>query len=230
MATQIQRRRGTTAQHSTFTGALGELTVDTDKKTVVVHDGITAGGYPLAVASEHATLAQASALSLPAGSLIYYAGSVAPAGYLKANGAAISRTAYAALFAAIGTTFGAGDGGTTFNLPDLRGEFIRGWDNGRGADPGRAIGSWQGGENQWHQHPGTTSTSGEHSHAVSIPSKPLNGGSGPFAMVDGSWHITGYQTYNTVAAGNHTHTFTTSGEGGGEARPRNVALLMCIKY
>lgn len=51
MATQIQRRRGTTAQHSTFTGALGELTVDTDKKTVVVHDGITAGGSPLAVAS-----------------------------------------------------------------------------------------------------------------------------------------------------------------------------------
>lgn len=48
MATQIQRRRGTTAQHSTFTGALGELTVDTDKKTVVVHDGITAGGFPLA--------------------------------------------------------------------------------------------------------------------------------------------------------------------------------------
>lgn len=49
--TQIQRRRGTTEQHSTFTGALGELTVDTDKKTVVVHDGITAGGSPLAVAA-----------------------------------------------------------------------------------------------------------------------------------------------------------------------------------
>ena len=51
MATQIQRRRGTTAEHSTFTGALGELTVDTDKKTVVVHDGSTAGGSPLAVAA-----------------------------------------------------------------------------------------------------------------------------------------------------------------------------------
>lgn len=49
--TQIQRRRGTTAEHSTFTGALGELTVDTDKKTVVVHDGRTAGGSPLAVAA-----------------------------------------------------------------------------------------------------------------------------------------------------------------------------------
>lgn len=48
MATQVQRRRGTTAQHATFAGQLAELTVDTDKKTVVVHDGITLGGYPLA--------------------------------------------------------------------------------------------------------------------------------------------------------------------------------------
>ncbi len=48
MATVVQRRRGTTAQHSTFTGALAELTVDTDKDTVVVHDGSTAGGFPLA--------------------------------------------------------------------------------------------------------------------------------------------------------------------------------------
>ncbi|NBS69900.1 hypothetical protein EBT31_13445 [bacterium] len=47
MPTQVQTRRGTTAQHSTFTGASGELTVDTDKKTVVVHDGATAGGAPL---------------------------------------------------------------------------------------------------------------------------------------------------------------------------------------
>lgn len=65
MATQIQRRRGTTAQHSTFTGALGELTVDTDKKTVVVHDGITAGGYPLAVASTYATLASPALTGVP---------------------------------------------------------------------------------------------------------------------------------------------------------------------
>lgn len=65
MATQIQRRRGTTAQHSTFTGALGELTVDTDKKTVVVHDGITAGGHPLAVASKYAPLASPALTDVP---------------------------------------------------------------------------------------------------------------------------------------------------------------------
>ena len=48
----IQLRRGTTSQHSTFTGLLGEITVDTDKDTIVVHDGATAGGIPLAKASE----------------------------------------------------------------------------------------------------------------------------------------------------------------------------------
>lgn len=48
MATEIQLRRGTTAEHSSFTGAVGEVTVDTDKDTVVVHDNSQAGGYPLA--------------------------------------------------------------------------------------------------------------------------------------------------------------------------------------
>lgn len=47
MSTRVQLRRGTTAQHSTFTGAVGEVTVDTDRKTAVVHDGTTAGGFPL---------------------------------------------------------------------------------------------------------------------------------------------------------------------------------------
>lgn len=51
----LQLRRGTTTQHSTFTGLSGEVTVDTDKKTIVVHDGSTAGGIPLAKASEVVT-------------------------------------------------------------------------------------------------------------------------------------------------------------------------------
>jgi hypothetical protein len=48
----IQLRRGTTAQHATFTGLVGEVTVDTDKDTLVVHDGVTAGGYPLAKSTD----------------------------------------------------------------------------------------------------------------------------------------------------------------------------------
>ena len=81
--------------------------------------------------------------AVPAGSIQYFAGSSAPDGYLKANGATISRTTYADLFTAIGTTFGVGDGSTTFGIPDLRGEFARGWDDARGVDSGRAFGSAQ---------------------------------------------------------------------------------------
>ncbi len=90
------------------------------------------------------TSGNAAAPSLvPPGTVQFYAANTAPAGWVKANGAALSRTTYAALFAAIGTTFGAGDGSTTFNLPDMRGEFPRGWDDGRGVDTGRAIGTAQ---------------------------------------------------------------------------------------
>ena len=75
-----------------------------------------------------------------------------PAGYIKANGALLSRTAYAWLFGRIGTTYGAGDGSTTFAIPDLRGEFVRGLDDGRGVDSGRVIGSAQASQMQSHTH------------------------------------------------------------------------------
>ena len=79
----------------------------------------------------------------PSGQIGLFAMDYAPQGWLKANGAALSRTVYAALFAAIGTRYGAGDGHSTFNLPDLRGEFPRFWDDGRGVDAGRGLGTWQ---------------------------------------------------------------------------------------
>lgn len=82
--------------------------------------------------------------ALPAGVITPFAGSAAPSGWLMCDGQVVSRTTYAALFNAIGTTYGAGDGTTTFKLPDLRGEFIRGLDAGRAVDAGRALGSAQG--------------------------------------------------------------------------------------
>lgn len=88
----------------------------------------------------------------PPGYAGYFAGTSAPAGWLKANGAALSRTLYADLFAAVGTTYGAGDGHSTFNLPDMRGEFVRGWDDGRGIDPGRVFGSVQSDNTRRHIH------------------------------------------------------------------------------
>ena len=79
MSTQIQRRRGSTVEHSTFTGAVGELTIDTTKKTVVVHDGSTAGGYPLAkesaVPSNIQDLDNVTITSIASGELLKWSGS-----------------------------------------------------------------------------------------------------------------------------------------------------------
>jgi microcystin-dependent protein len=186
------------------------------------------------------------------GKISMFARSTAPSGYLKCNGAAISRTTYEALFSAIGTTFGAGDGSTTFNIPDLRGEFIRGWDDARGVDSGRTFGSWQGGQNLAHTHSattssdahthtwsGTTSSSGEHTHTT-----PLNvGGTGGRVAVSGvnitvtstniSTSSSGDHTHTvsgTTSSSAHSHTLTTDSQGGSEVRVRNIALLYCIKY
>lgn len=139
------------------------------------------------------------------GQVAAFAMNTAPVGWLKANGAAVSRTSYAALFAAIGTTFGVGDGSTTFNLPDLRGEFIRGWDDSRGVDSGRVFGSAQGGEIQ------------SHSHTVSSSSPIISG-------------INAATLYGVDSAGGAPLSLTSSAGGGAETRPRNIALLACIKY
>jgi phage-related tail fiber protein len=81
------------------------------------------------------------------GMVSYFAMQTPPAGWIKCNGAVISRTIYSRLFSVIGITFGAGDGKTTFKLPDLRGEFVKGWNDGRSTnlkDDKRALGSWLG--------------------------------------------------------------------------------------
>ncbi|MOA08465.1 Phage Tail Collar Domain protein [compost metagenome] len=167
----------------------------------------------------------------PAGLVAHFARSTAPTGWLKANGAAISRTAYASLFAAIGTTFGGGDGFNTFNLPDLRGEFLRGWDDGRGLDAGRGLGSVQGSQNLAHQHTGSTSTVGHHQHD-SAWGERIAGPYGDARFPARGSALTDNDNYSylTSPAGSHNHSFTTDASGGTEARPRNVAMLACIKY
>lgn len=149
---------------------------------------------------------------VPAGTVITFASSTAPAGYLKANGALISRTTYAALFAIIGTTFGAGDGSTTFALPDLRAYFPRGWDDGRGIDTGRGFGSNQDEAFKSHDHTGTYSGStGGYTYVAGFSS-------GSKLMAHGTWSAVGNFTSSVVSA------------GGIETRPKNIALLYCIKY
>ena len=156
----------------------------------------------------------------PAGTIIYSARTTAPTGYLKANGAAVSRTTYATLFAAIGTLYGAGDGSTTFNVPDLRGEFIRGFDDSRGVDSGRSMGSSQTEMIGPHNH--TINDSG-HNHTVSDVQGPNdNTASGGSPVPAGGSSST--KTTSTATTG-----ITINNNTGTENRPRNVALLACIK-
>lgn len=124
-------------------------------------------------------------------------------GWIKANGAVVSRTGVTAgLFALYGTSFGAGDGSTTFQLPDWRGEFPRFWDDGRGVDNTRAIRSFQADEFKSHTH--TMGSEG-------------GGGQNLATPVDSSG-------VDETTAGN-----PTGATGGAETRPRNIAFMVLIK-
>ena len=89
----------------------------------------------------------------PIGSIVMWPSDVIPDDYYECNGSTKLRVSEATdLFAVIGTTFGEGDGSTTFNLPDMRGQFARGWDHNRGVDTGRVLGSSQEDELKAHTH------------------------------------------------------------------------------
>jgi microcystin-dependent protein len=159
------------------------------------------------------------------GDISFTTQSSAPTGKLKANGAAVSRTTYARLFAKIGTTYGIGDGSTTFNVPDIRGEFVRGWDDSRGIDSGRTLGSWQKGSLV--------------AIDVAIPATETTSVAAATTAAQAQ-AVAGYDAYNTsdyagasISGSNYDGTATLPGTSevySGIARPRNVALLACIKY
>ena len=182
-----------------------ELYYDNAKKLETTATGINVTG----TVSATAFTGDGSGLTglgggVPAGSVIYHAANTAPTGFLKANGAAISRSTYSDLFTAIGTTFGVGDGSSTFNVPDLRGEFARGWDDSRGIDSGRSFGSAQADELK------------SHNHSINVRySATFNGG-----------HVSA----NSLGGNSQNLGSSIASTGGSETRPRNIALLACIKY
>ena len=196
------------------TGAVEDLTgaQATTILSAVVGDsgsGGTKGLVPAPAAGDTAaarflSAAGTFAAAVPVGSITMYAANAAPTGWLECNGGAVSRTTYAGLFAAIGTVFGVGNGTTTFNLPEMRGEFARGWDNSRGIDPARAFGSAQADELK------------AHVHSVTPPAANDDTASGLTSTgTGGAETITPYNTAST---------------GGTETRPRNIALMFIIKF
>lgn len=215
---------------------------------ITLHANASSSMHPVTLQQLNAAL---GAQALPVGSLIPVAfnpGGSPPTGWLKCNGASVSRTTYSALYSVISTTYGSVDG-NTFNLPDLRGCVLRGWTDGSSYDTGRVYGSTQadqnkshnhggatGGQSADHTHSGTTSWGGDHTHTVYAAYM------GSRQSIQKDSFVGGNNTnLNTSANGGHSHTITTGGasvghthsitsDGGSEVRMRNVAMTYLIKY
>jgi microcystin-dependent protein len=194
---------------------------------------------------------------VPTGTIVSFAGTATPSGWIICDGSLYGRTSgdpspQPNLFSVIGTTYGIGDGLTTFAIPDLRGMFIRGFDNGSGIDPLRAFGSQQADAFKSHNHGGTTASETGHTHPVSGTavaagshthsiSRGNYGGFNTGGAIDGNTPGYGTNTFNTASSGNHTHTIngtassgtshshTINLDGMSETRPINVAMNYIIK-
>ena len=176
---------------------------------------------------------------VPSGAVFCIAVATVPSDYLECNGAAVSRTTYAALFAVIGTAYGAGNGSSTFNVPDLRGEFIRGFDNGKGTDSGRSIASSQTSQMQQHNHAVSASSSVSdpgHIHQVAY----TNSHSGDGVIEESGTGLSGYEPTESATTGISVSTSISQSNRGGtentesatsspENRPRNIAMMYVIK-
>jgi microcystin-dependent protein len=157
------------------------------------------------------TAAQISGLpsSMPTGAVIAMATETVPGGFLECNGAAISRTIYATLYAAIGVVHGYGDNSTTFNLPDYRGRFLRGWDHAVARDPDKASRT-------------AMNTGGATGDTVgSIQADAFRSHTHSCAQPSGQAY-----TYS----GNGAVSSTSGATGGNETRPINANVMHCIKY
>lgn len=196
VATQLNSGSGFTSGEIVTPTKLNNL-VNTATVTGIVNADIDAAAA--IASSKFATTVQQSLL--PAGAVMAFAMNSAPAGWLAADGTAVSRSTYAALFAAISTTYGAGDGSTTFALPDLRGYFVRGSGTNSDSTAAGTFGAKQADDFASHAH---TTTAGANN--------------GPMALFSGNGPAAAFQSATTGAA------------GGTETRPKNIAMLYCIKF
>ncbi len=203
-----------------------------------------AGGWlllnPTIDLSSYATKAAVN-LAAPVGMVVDYAGTTAPTNWLLCFGQAVSRTTYADLFTAVGTTFGVGDGTTTFNLPDARGRVTAGKDDMGGSSANRltglsggvdgdALGNSGGVETHTlttaelasHSHTASTGAAGSHSHTIGT----FHDGDGTGINADNGINAA---VNNTNAVGDHTHTVTVDASGSGSAHNNVQPTLILNK-
>jgi microcystin-dependent protein len=220
----ITQLTGLTTPLSVLQGGTGQMSLAANG--VLIGEGttgfnsITPGAAGTVLTSQGIGEDPIYSTALPTGAIIIWSTDVAPSNFLECNGSAVSRTTYVNLFTVIGVTFGDGDGVTTFNLPDTRGYFVRGWDDGAGVDPSRTFGSVQQDQFQTHGH-GTTQS--PHNHSINSNNILGSGGTGPLIGGSGSTENTNNATISiSVNAPN-------SGNTGSETRPKNIAFMYCIR-
>ena len=192
-------------------GTYKSLTVDEYGRATAGANPETLAGFGIkdsyTKAEVEALIAKASAL--PVGSIVAFPVDAPPPGFLELDNSVKSSATYPDLSAYLGGKFNKGDEGVgNFRLPESRGEFLRGWDHGRGVDAGRGLGSWQADDNKSHAH--TVTRMQAFANAT---------GSNPSAVV--------VDNGNTAVMTNFAAGFNSS--GGAEARPRNLAVMWCIK-
>ena len=183
------------SSNTTLALVAGKLKVGTITSNEMGVDSVTTN----AITDGAVTQAKTSNMLVPAGAIMAFAMNGAPTGWLAADGTAVSRSTYATLFAAIATTYGVGDGATTFNVPDLRGYFVRGTGTNSDGTASGTFGAKQADELKSHTHTYTFKSTTGGSSAGGDPNSITN------------------TTVNTGAT------------GGTETRPKNIAMFYCIK-
>ncbi|MHC3826590.1 phage tail-collar fiber domain-containing protein [Pseudomonas sp. G3-19] len=206
-------------------GTYKSLTVDEYGRATAGANPETLAGFGIkdsyTKAEVEALIAKASAL--PVGSIVAFPVDAPPPGFLELDNSVKSSATYPDLSAYLGGKFDKGDEGVgNFRLPEARGEFLRGWDHGRGVDLGRQVGSFQADDYKSHSH--------RYFDSVAANIDPFGGTSA--GVVNGV--VTppatgGYLATSGPDSNNLTSPTTTVNAGGNETRPRNIAIMWCIK-
>lgn len=189
------------------------------------------------------TVTETSTLTI--GAIDVFLSASLPTEWLECNGATIARADYPDL-----VTYLAGSAAGSAVLPDLRGEFVRGWDHGRGLDAGRALMTVQANQmlshthsaslaaDGGHSHTGSTDPGGSHTHIINVVNPPGttgtyfgSGGGGDRKIAAADTYAAGAHSHtgSLANAGSHTHTVTINASGGAEFRPRNLSVIFAIR-
>jgi len=233
-----------------LTGRFDTLRFDYNDYIMEVKVGLTVSDLVLVNKTELLSVpyAKAAENGVPAGTILPFGGpeSNIPSGYLACDGDSYAKSAYPKLFAAIDKSWGGS--GTNFNVPDLRGYFLRGLDASQGNDPnsstrtaknggnaGDKVGSYQNDDYESHTHEvkGDTKTDGAHVHNGNqyyTADNDDNDDAKLYVTADGQTGNGNTKIESNGSAHKHTIDFKSGSSGGNETRPKNAYVLFIIKY